>query len=52
MIESNNIHSDIIEDDILNISPLLLTELLKDNSATRHAQKLKQIGPNEQINIF
>lgn len=52
MTERVKIHSDVLEDDILEMSPHLLSELLIDHSATYFALQRKEINANEQINIF
>ncbi len=45
-------NSDILEDDILNISPSILLELLKDHSATRATFSPEQVKAGSQVNIF
>jgi len=44
--------SDILENDILNISPSVLRELLKDHSATRATFSEEDIRSGKQVNIF
>lgn len=43
---------DILEDDILQLSPRLMKELLKDHSATRVRYTPEQVAAGEQVNIF
>ena len=45
-------NSDILEDDILNMSPSILLELLKDHSATRATFSPEQVKDGSQVNIF
>ena len=45
-------NSDVLEDDIFHISPRLLNELLKDQSATRVLCTPEQIAQEQQVNIF
>lgn len=44
--------SDILENDILQISPQVLKELLKDHSATRVTFSSEQVAEGNQVNIF
>ena len=44
--------SDILEDEILDISPSILLELLKDHSATRATFSPEQVKAGKQVNIF
>lgn len=46
------LNSDILENDILNISPSILQELLKDHSATRATFTPEQVKAGQQVNIF
>ena len=43
---------DIQENEILALSPRLLTELLKDHSATRAAFSADEVAQGKQVNIF
>jgi len=44
--------SDILEDEILQLSPRILKELLKDHSATRAKFSPEQVQEGKQANIF
>ena len=46
------IGSDILENNLLQFSPRVLKELLKDHSATRSKLTPEQVANGEQVNIF